>query len=109
MPILTPSPTFETEPTSDLRDVSENTAEVSRSGNVINIQLSLRDGLDRENIRIFVAFKDNNGILKGIAMPEPAEDLLAQCSINEGLENMEMTVYVWDKNNTPCMDKITVE
>ena len=109
MPILTPSPTFETEPTSDPRDVSENTAEVSRSGNVIKIQLSLRDGLDRENIRIFVAFKDTNGILKGIAIPEPAEDLSAQCSINEGLENMEMTVYVWDKNNTPCMDKITVE
>ncbi|MGN0107890.1 MAG: S8 family serine peptidase [Hominilimicola sp.] len=108
-PTPTAIPTTEIQPINNQNDIIDNRATAKRNGNIINIQLYLVENTDKSDIRIFVAFRDTDGVLKGISMPEPSEDLSAECSINENLEDTEMTVYVWDKNNIPYMNKIPVE
>ena len=82
---------------------------MNRDGNSIIVQLDFEEETDKNDIRAFIAFKDSNGILRGIDMLTLTDELSVDYQINEGLENMEITIYVWDKNNKPYMDKIIVE
>ena len=82
---------------------------MNRDGNSIIVQLDFKEETDKNDIRAFIAFKDSNGILRGIDMLTLTDELSVDYQINEGLENMEITIYVWDKNNKPYMDKIIVE
>ena len=82
---------------------------MNRDGNSIIVQLDFEEETDKNDIRAFIAFKDSNGILRGIDILTLTDELSVDYQINEGLENMEITIYVWDKNNKPYMDKIIVE
>ena len=82
---------------------------VNRDGNSIIVQLDFEEETDKNDIRAFIAFKDSNGILRGIDILTLTDELSVDYQINEGLENMEITIYVWDKNNKPYMNKISVE
>ena len=82
---------------------------MNRDGNSIIVQLDFEEETDKNDIRAFIAFKDSNGILRGIDILTLTDELSVDYQINEGLENMEITIYVWDKNNKPYMDKIILE
>ena len=82
---------------------------MNRDGNSIIVQLDFEEETDKNDIRAFIAFKDSNGILRGIDILTLTDELSVNYQINEGLENMEITIYVWDKNNKPYMNKIIVE
>ena len=82
---------------------------MNRDGNSIIVQLDFEEETDKNDIRAFIAFKDSNGILRGIDILTLTDELSVDYQINEGLENMEITIYVWDKNNKPYMNKIIVE
>ena len=82
---------------------------MNRDGHSIIVQLDFEEETDKNDIRAFIAFKDSNGILRGIDILTLTDELSVDYQINEGLENMEITIYVWDKNNKPYMNKIIVE
>ena len=82
---------------------------MNRDGNSIIVQLDFEEETDKNDIRAFIAFKDSNGILRGIDILTLTDELSVDYQINESLGNMEITIYVWDKNNKPYIDKIIVE
>ena len=63
--------------------------------------------MDKNDVRLFIAFKDSDGILKSIAMPELTDEMYAEYVMN--YDYPDITVYVWDMNNAPLTDKIIVE
>lgn len=57
----------------------------------------------QEDMQVFIAFKKDGG-LKRIQMTQ-LTNLTAAFEIPEGLEDCEISVYVWDKNMKPLMER----
>ncbi|MCH5210998.1 MAG: DUF5011 domain-containing protein [Oscillospiraceae bacterium] len=100
-PIATPDATPTATPTVEPMD----RVEFEQNGYIVSAKLIFEKTSPppQEDIWFFVAYTEN-GRLKRVEMPE-LTNLTAVFEIPEGFADCDISVYVWDKNMTPLMDK----
>ena len=76
-----------------------------RYGKRVEISLDHSQKVDKDDILIFAAIKEN-GLLRAVIMPQ-IEDMFF--IVPDGMEDAEITIYVWNKNQQPYTDPIKVD
>jgi uncharacterized repeat protein (TIGR02543 family) len=85
-------------------DIPTDRVEFEKIGNVVLAKLIFEKTTPppQEDIRLYVVYKEN-GILKRVEMPS-ITDMAAEFTIQDELQNCDISVYVWDKEMKPLMD-----
>ena len=99
-PTGTPDVTASTPPVEQ-----KDRVEFEQDGNIVSAKLVFEKTTPpaQENIWFLVAYTEN-GRLKGVEISE-ITDMTATFEIPDGLEDCDITVYVWDKDMKPLMGK----
>lgn len=100
-PTVKPTATPTTIPTAT--PTANNKIEFSKDGDKVNAQIILDKQVVAENIKMYVVYKENNA-LKRVETANVNDDLTAEFTIPNELENAEISVYVWNDKMKPYME-----